>query len=105
MIQGNAQGSGILSYQANQAQVRFDIDCLEVDGNTATMSGVIIHHAQFPERVGWTHWFQVEDNGQGNNSDADRITLWFQSEGVLECTTDLEVDLYDIEGGNIQVRD
>ena len=41
MPQGNVKGNGVVSYNSGLIKIKFDIDCLLIDGNTATMTGVI----------------------------------------------------------------
>jgi hypothetical protein len=101
---GSVQGSGVLTYTAGELKIHFDIDCLSVSGNTATMSGIITKYPQFPDRVGWECWFKVEDNGEGSNSDPDRITLLLTGPDLDDCTVEYGLALNPIEGGNIQVK-
>jgi len=104
---GSIQGSGVLTYTGGVRNLSFDIDCLNVNGNHAIMSGVTTRDNQFPENEGLLFWFEVTDNGEGNNSDPDQMSLYFQgtNPATYDCVNDFEVDNYDIEGGNIQVRD
>lgn len=104
---GSTQGSGVLTYTGGVRNLSFDIDCLSVDGNHAIMSGVITRDNQFPENEGVLCWFEVFDNGEGNNADSDQMSLFFSGLDpvVYDCANDFVVDIYDIEGGNIQVRD
>ena len=104
---GTTDGSGVLTYTGGVRKVHFDIDCLNVDGNVAIMSGVITKDKQVPEREGYYCWFKVVDNGEGGNADPDQMTLFYSgaSQGNLLCANDFTVATYDIEGGNIQVRE
>jgi hypothetical protein len=104
MSDGTVQGSGVLTYTANGLKIHFDIDCLQTTGNTAQMSGVITMDNDFPERVGWLIRFKVEDNGEGNNANPDRMTLMQLSPTLPGCNVPINIALNPIEGGNIQVK-
>ena len=106
-MDGSIQGSGVLSYIGGVRNLGFDIDCLEVDGNLAVMSGVITRDNQFPENVGLLGWFKVIDNGEGNNADPDQISLFFNGTNpeTYDCANNFDVAIYEIEGGNVQVRE
>lgn len=98
---GNVTGSGVLTYIGGAENIKFDIDCLTVDGNIASMAGVVTHHAQNPENEGLRCWFKVIDNGEGSSAD-DEISLFYYSN--VDCIN-ISVPIYSIEGGNIQVRE
>lgn len=104
---GDVQGSGILTYTGGVRNLSFDINCLSIDGNHAIMSGVTTRDNQFPDNVGLLCWFEVYDNGEGNNADPDQMSLYYQGvdSETYDCVNDFEVDIYDIEGGNIQVKE
>ena len=80
-----------------------EINCVNVAGNTATMSGVVTSTNAVGFNPGDSIWFEVVDNGGGGNSDPDQITF------VLLFSSDTCVDtgllaLNDIIGGNVQVH-
>ncbi len=104
---GSVQGSGVLTYVGGQRNLKFDIDCLEVIGNHAIMSGVITRDNQFPELEGRLCWFEVMDNGEGANAAPDQMALFYTGidPAVYTCSNDFNVPLYDIEGGNVQVKE
>lgn len=88
--------------------VRGPLTCLTVDGNRAWVGG-IIESASSPVLEGLEMWFQVEDNGEGAGA-GDWTTLVGAStaEGAAQeyCDDAPEVMFpFDIEHGNIQVRD
>lgn len=97
----------MLTYIGGERKLSSDIDCLAVDGTLAVMSNVITRDNQFPGNVGQFCWSKVRDNGEGNNSDPDRITLLFSGNdpAVYDCSINYAQDMYDIEGGNVQVRE
>lgn len=102
---GSIQGNGVLIYTAGQLNIHFDIDCLNVMGNTAIMSGTVTKDLYTPEREGFDIWFRAQDNGEGNNADPDGLSLAFVVAELEDCNFDYGLTLNDVEGGNIQVRD
>lgn len=117
---GSVSGSGQLikvSSDLNSRQhIKFDIDCLNVNGNTAIMSGtitmVIKNNIQDPAQqlimAGWLFQFKVVDNGEGANAVPDQITYfanWAPDDpNAATCGEDVGWDLFDIEAGNVQVK-
>ena len=106
MPDASVQGSGVLTITAGVAQIKFDINCMTVSGNTATMSGTVTEvSGNTVFEVGWNCWFKVVDNGEGSNaSGPDKITLLFGSPNPLPCSANVSNALNPIEGGNIQVK-
>ena len=104
---GSVDGSGVLIYPDSGRKFTFDIDCLMVDGTLAVMSGVITRDNQVPGKVGELCWFKVRDNGEGNNSDPDRITLlWSGTDPArFDCAINHILPMFEIEGGNVQVKE
>lgn len=104
---GSIQGNGVLTYIGGQLNLKFDITCLNVSGNSAIMSGVVTQNQQNPAQVGSLCWFAVVDNGEGNNADPDTMALFYTGTdpAVYDCANEFEVPYYDIEGGNIQVSE
>lgn len=88
--------------------VRGPLTCLNVDGNRAWVGG-IIEDASEPVLEGWEMWFQVQDTGEGAGA-TDWTTLIGASPevGSAQEYCDDAPDVlfpFDIEHGNIQVRD
>ena len=102
---GTIQGSGVLVYTAGQLNIHFDIDCLNIDGTLAIMSGTVTKDLTNPEREGYDIWFRAQDNGEGNNADPDGLSLAFVVENLEDCSFDYGLNLLDVEGGNIQVNE
>jgi len=109
----NQDGSvtGSIQFKCRQpwsGRVHGTIDCMTIDGNQATMSGVVTHSDIPDYQAGRLFWFRVVDNGEGNNSSADQFSdVWGLPEGYsLHCAESLpfEFDMFDIEHGNIQVK-
>ena len=103
---GTVQGSGVLTYIGGVRKLSFDIDCLNINGNVAIMSGVITRDNQFPANEGVLCWFKVVDNGEGAGADPDEISLFFSGTdpAVFTCINYQQI-IYPIEGGNIQVKE
>lgn len=80
------------------------LDCLQVVGNVATMSGTITRSSAGEE--GLRAVFSVEDNGEGAAA-ADRLSPLFRGPPApdLDCRTFPSfLFLFPIDQGNIQVR-
>ncbi len=110
---GTVTGQGQLSFAGGRFSIHFSIDCLNVNGTIATMSGRVTHVSGFDE-TGSNVWFQVKDNGEGKKSDRDHMT-YLPVEGLDEgavptCEVDDykredgQTDLYQILTGNLQVK-
>jgi hypothetical protein len=99
---GSVSGHALLQARVIDTTGHVDVDCLNVVGNVALISGTA--------RDGTTRAFGVEDNGEGGNASPDRITLVFSgpffTPGVCMVLTpaDAAPFLMPIEDGNVQVR-
>jgi hypothetical protein len=105
--------TGQLSLDYKQIDVRGHgvIDCLVVDGNVATMSGLVTSGSFFGNDLRGRDlgfWFRAEDNGEPGK-DNDRLTGLFVEEidlpSLPDCTGELPFTptLYTLTNGNIQV--
>jgi hypothetical protein len=113
---GSVSGKGVLvkvsSNPDYRQQLHFDIDCLNVDGNVAIMSGTITKAVRSmpgdPVWAGRLFQFKVVDNGEGANADPDEITHmdnWEPGDpNIRTCEEDMPWGTMPIEAGNIQVR-
>lgn len=104
MPDGSVQGSGELTYTAGGLKIKFDINCMNIVGNTAILSGVITSNDENPAAVGYSCWFKVRDNGEGFNAAPDRMTLLYSAPVLGNCDFNYPYPLNPIEGGNIQVK-
>jgi len=105
MPNGEVKGSGVLTYNGGVQNIKFDIDCVTINGNTAILTGLVTSHRMNPDREGWFYWVKVVDNGEGSGDTADQLTLFYQGGGLNgDCSLDYAYPLNDIEGGNIQVK-
>ena len=106
---GNVHGSGVLIRSGNESNkhLKFDIDCLLVDGNVATMSGTTTSSTFELCPVGTPIVFRVVDNGQGG-SDPDQFTgIYLPIDpgwDDWDCNNFPEQYMFDIEQGNIHVN-
>ena len=105
MANGSVQGSGELTYTGGVLKIKFDINCLSVSGNTATMSGTLTSvEGTTAFQTGWNCWFKVVDNGEGFNASPDQMTLLYGSPTLGDCSNAYNLTLNPIDGGNIQVK-
>jgi len=100
----NSKGQGSFFNTTTGLKTHFTIDCLRVEGNVATMSGIWDDHGQgdFPYI-----WLQVIDNGEGGNADDKVSPLFTHGIPELTCNEDRVPGVMygiDANNGNIQVR-
>ena len=83
------------------------IDCVIFDGNRAIMAGTLTSVNQGGNwgvvQEGTYTYFQVVDNGEGENSLPDQFSDIYVGLSDLYCF-DINVPLVDINNGNIQVN-
>ena len=105
---GRVIGSLVLKNRNLGIRAKAIINCLDIDGNQATMSGVITQiNGDYSSLIGDDIWFRVVDNGEGFRNTTDQITLVIvelDEPPSAICTEDVDVDLQNILGGNIQVN-
>lgn len=107
---GTVTGQAEINNRALGQRLHIRIDCLNIIGNIAVMSGALTEAAGAGIAVGDAAIFAVEDNGEGSGAQADRVTKSFENSGLV-CTdiTPANVGLYmnllnNVQGGNIQIR-
>jgi hypothetical protein len=105
---GTTSGQAQLERTDNGILVHIGIDCLNVFGNVAVMSGVVTSSNSPNLPVGTDELFAARDDGEGPSTVADEITGAFSGLGI-PCTyiTDpvqLALFFVPIETGQIQVR-
>jgi hypothetical protein len=104
MPDGSDQGTFQVKSRGQDITAHGDIDCLRVDGNTATMSGVITKSKE-PVFGGATFILvTVVDNGEGADAPPDLwsdVTVFFTPES---CDIASLVPDEIVEEGNIQVK-
>lgn len=102
----NSSGQAELFNRNSGTRLHMAVDCLNVAGNVATMSGTITQDNVAGAFVGDPIWFQVVDNGEGAGAPPDLISLvyiFFGPPGV-PCTSPLVPASIPIRSGNIQVH-
>lgn len=107
----NSSGQAQLDSRAANLRVHMEIDCLDVVGNTATMSGTVTLVNQDNlggVTLGDAIWFRVVDNGSGANSPTDLISrvAFFAGPVGTACTDSSTVTPANIpiEAGNVTVH-
>ena len=102
---GTARGEAEFHDVTAGVSGHIDINCLNVVGNTATLSGIVTRTSD-PTLEGFQGIFQVVDNGEGAKSPPDFASLInFYAVGTgVDCTVPAEYDLVPIEEGNVQVE-
>lgn len=106
----DGSATGKMEIQARQFgnRIHIEVDCLNVVGNVALISGTITQHTD-PAEIGSTVGLAIEDNGEGANASPDRTTFLFGfPPGTPACLlfgpADAAPFLLPIEGGNVLVR-
>jgi hypothetical protein len=109
MPDGSVKGMGNIQNRSRGNHVKFDIDCLRIEGNTAIMSGIVVATTD-PAFEEGPVWFRAIDNGEGRSAASDEMTLvGIYPAGAIAptCSVDDPFVLGTqtvIEGGNIQVH-
>ena len=102
MPDGSVTGKAVITYIGGEAKVMINIDCMAIDGNSAKLSGTVISNTTNPGTVDSSFVFKVIDNGEGENADTDQISwVYFSS---LTCADSWDAPMWNIDGGNIQVK-
>jgi hypothetical protein len=107
---GSVTGEAQINNRSVPGRLHIQIDCLNVIGNIAVVSGTITSSTEAGVPAGASSIFGVQDNGEGAGGAPDRITQQFANSGLV-CTdiTPSNVGLFthflmDVEAGNIQVH-
>jgi hypothetical protein len=101
---GTATGHAVIRDISAGVTAFVDVDCLNVVGNTATISGIITRSSD-PTLEGMQAIFQVVDNGEGNDPpDLMSIANIYEPGIGPDCSVPAEYDLSPLQGGNVQVR-
>lgn len=104
----NSSGQAELFSRAANLRLHMTIDCLQVVGNTATMSGEVTLDNVNGAFVGNPIWFRVVDNGSGANAPPDlisRVAIFVTGPPGVPCTDGpvLPANI-PIEEGNVTVH-
>ncbi len=105
---GTARGTAQVNNRMVNEMFQLDLDCLQVAGNIAIMSGIITRHTD-TTAIGLTGVFGVIDNGAGSSDPPDEVTqVFFFRPGLVSCQ-DVDPALVTanatpIVSGNVQVH-
>jgi hypothetical protein len=107
---GTVSGQAQLDNRAIPGRVHISIDCVNVIGNIAILSGAVTYSTEAGVSVGDAAIFGAEDNGEGAPASPDRLTIVYENSG-LACTdvTPANVGFYTnllrtVEQGNVQIN-
>jgi hypothetical protein len=84
-------GTGDLELSTTTVSLRVDVDCLRVDGNRASLGGVVTD-ASVSGYVGRRMLLTVEDGGEGSKAPPDRYT-WGQYRSTTGSWTASDAEL------------
>jgi hypothetical protein len=106
---GTVSGNAQVKNRATDQTLNIHIDCLNVLGNIAVVSGIAWSATGPGNTNGDDAIFAVEDNGQGAAAAPDKVTYAYTGTGLVcsgvHSPADLDPSLfYDVEGGNIAVH-
>jgi hypothetical protein len=101
---GSATGKADVDDISAGVRVRIEVDCLNVQGNVATVSGIVTRSSD-ETRVptGFQGIFQVVDGGD-KATDFMSLTNFFEVGVGSDCNAPGEFDLAPVEKGNIRVQ-
>ena len=102
-IDGVDSGKAQINNRSQNVVAHFDIDCLNVVGNVAHMSGIVTQSSN-PAEVGTRHRFAVQDNGEGAGAPPDLITTAPTVPLDYDCDNPTGTPTVPVENGNVQVR-
>jgi len=101
---GSVTGNAEVQDVSAGVTLHIDVDCLNVVGNVATISGIVTRSSE-PTLEGFEGIFQVVDGGEGKGSvDLMSLANFFEVGVGPDCHAPGEFDLAPTESGNIQVR-
>ncbi|MCA1626058.1 MAG: hypothetical protein LC768_16415 [Acidobacteria bacterium] len=102
---GVTKGSFVVNNRSNGHFLKGNIDCLNIVGNTATMSGTITSSSvEDLVPVGTKTRFGVVDNGEGTEALPDRMSRFSNFSQTTCDVSPITFHSLIVEGGNIQVK-
>lgn len=107
---GTVSGSWESKSPSQDIRAHGEITCLEFEGtNEAYLVGFITHFTLgedpvFVPEIGDEIWFNVIDNGEGNNSPPDLFSDWYWFGGNNAPCFNFSFPMIEIVTGNIQVK-
>lgn len=100
---GTARGQLEVINRDQGLRVHATLNCLNVVGNTAIISGQITD-SNTPAWEDAYVWLKVVDNGEGANAPSDKLTLVYSVIPAFTCDYNASVPYLAVERGNIQIR-
>jgi hypothetical protein len=101
---GTVTGTATVHDISAGVTAQIDVDCVNVIGNTATISGIVTRSTD-PALQGFEGIFQVVDGGEGADSvDFMSLANFFAVGTGNDCRVPGEFDLVPVEQGNVQVQ-
>ena len=100
---GSVTGQANLHNRDEGNIYKVQINCLQVIGNRASVSGVI-KSSTVPGLEGQNAVFVVIDNGEGFGNFPDQISRLLITDEEVDCRTEIPFRMFNIEGGNVQVK-
>ena len=88
--------------------IHVNVNCVEVDGNDAWISGPIkkvTPTGTCDECVGLEVRTRLRDNGTSSQDPPDQAGFFFFSEGPNECLLRLDEELFDLVNGQVQIKE
>jgi hypothetical protein len=103
---GTVTGQAEIINRAANVKIHLAINCLEVTGNTAVVSGVVTQSNALDVDVGDIGVFAVRDNGAGSGAPRDEITSveFNPASSGEDCTVGTTQPFVPIQAGNITVQ-
>ena len=98
---GSVKGQWIDQFGHGNGGIHIEVNCLEVDGNQAWISGIVTQ-SPFEEDIGLPAGTRVVDNGTSANDPPDQMS--FTQIGVrFDCHAKRPYLLFDLSGGEVKV--
>jgi hypothetical protein len=98
---GSVKGQWIDQFGHGNGGIHVAVNCLEVDGNQAWISGVVTQ-SSFEEDIGLTAATRVVDNGTSANDPPDQISFT-RVDPPFDCHARRPMVLFDLSGGEVKV--
>jgi hypothetical protein len=107
---GTLTGEAQMYNRAIPGRIHLQLDCLNVIGNIAIVSGAVTYSTEAGISIGDPAIFGVQDNGEGAAAPPDQATIFLENSGLV-CTdiTPSNVGFYTyllrtVEHGNVQIH-
>jgi len=98
---GSVNGQWIDQFGHGDGGIHVAVNCLEVDGNQAWISGVVTQ-SPFEDDIGLTAATRVVDNGTSANDPPDQMSFT-RINPPFDCHARRPMLLFDLSGGEVKV--